>query len=329
MATMAMPYDGDETMKLGGRKTVDTLHRSTVITGSGSPPPPTIATPLPAPLSQPAAPPTVLTPFPQQQFPAQAPKQGSMLPLMVIIAAVLLLGGAGAFAVYKFWPLVKGKGETQVAETTTTATTTTTAQTQATVAATSVDVTPVATTTTAPPPVIIETTTTAPPVTTTTASSKPPVLVAERKPPVVQPKAEVETPPRDEDPAPSGGFNEPTFVDGGDDDFRNERAMESLRRALRGTNVALRAGGMTPELARALREQFPNLPLRGERRRGDPLPGTFERRPVRSNAAPRWQRSKNGRVVFRYQLPDEVYRTGDTPARRLCASRMRWKRSDV
>jgi serine/threonine-protein kinase len=323
MATMAMPYDGDETMKLGGRKTVDTLHRSTVITGSGSPPPPTIATPLPAPVPapQPAAPPTLLTPFPQQQFPAQAPKQGSMVPLLVVLAAVLLLGGAGAFAVYKFWPFGKEKAaETQVAETTTT-TTTTTAQTQATVAATSVDVTPTATTTTAPPPVIVENTQTAPPpVTTTTATSKPPVV--EKKPPLeqprnIQPKEEDETPaPREEESEPAGAFNEPTFVDGGDDDYRNERAMQSLRRALRGTNtVALRAGGMTPALTRALREQFPHLRFEADADVVIRFQGTFERRPraLKRRAATATV-EKNGRVVFRYQLPDEVYRTGDTPA---------------
>ncbi len=318
MATMAMPYDGDETMRVG-RKTADTLHRSTVITGAGpAPPPPSVATPFPAP--QPNAPPTILTPFPQPQFPPQAPKQGSMLPLFLIAGVLLLFAGAAAFAVYKYWPFGRENTETQVAQTTTQSTTTT--QPPSNVAESSLTVTsgvdePVVTSTTADPlPVIVENTqTVAPPpvVTTTTVEPRRPKaeVVEKPKPPVRKQEAA----PQD-DAEPPASFNAPTYVDGGDDDSRNERALDSLRRALRGTNtVALRAGGMTPQLARALREQFPNLRFEADADVVIRFEGTLERRPraLKRRAATATV-TKNGRVVFRYQLPDEVYRVGDTPA---------------
>jgi eukaryotic-like serine/threonine-protein kinase len=337
MPTMAMPYDGDETMKVGGRKTVDTLHRPTMVTGAQGAPAasaaPTIATPLPAaipsaPPQQPGAPPTVLTPFPPQQFASQAPKQGSMLPLLVVILAVLLLAGGGAFAVYRFWPSFGKQG--QVAETvpqgtTTTATTTQepakVAESTLTVTSPSTD-TVVTTTTAAPPPVIVENTqTVAPPV--LSSPVKPPVIIADNpkpKPPVVTPKDEDEETPAPNDEEEETGsrdtFNSPTYVDGGDDDHRNELALDSLRRAMRGTNVvALRAGGMTPELARALREEFPNLRFEAEADVVIRFQGTFERRAraLKRRAATATV-SKNGRIVFRYQLPDEVYRVGMSPA---------------
>jgi eukaryotic-like serine/threonine-protein kinase len=353
MPTMAMPYDGDETMKVG-RKTVDTLHRPTVITaGSQTPPPPppptpsvVAAAPPPPPQQQFQAPPTVLTPLPQQfppqpqqSFMAPAPKQGSSVgPLLLIGLVVLMLLGAAAFAVYKFLPLINPftKGRTDVAETTTgTATTgtttapvTTTQQpkvAEATLTVTSGTNEPVATTTTAAPPVIVENTQTTapsrPPVTTTTAPSKPPVVV--EKPPVKPPVTETAG-GEDEDeetPAPTedtelGAFSGLTYVDGGGDDDQNERAMNSLRRHLRGTKaVALRAGGMTPELARALREEFPNIRFEAEADVVIRFQGTFERRAraLKRRAATATV-SKNGRVIFRYQLPDEVYRVGMSPA---------------
>jgi len=316
MATMAMPLDGDETMKLG-RQTVDTLHRSTVITNSQSPPPPPPAAP------QPVAAPTVLTPLPQQQFVSQAPKQGSFLPLLVIGIVVLLFAATG-FGVYKLWPFGKNKTDTTTAQTTTTQTTTATTTAPAKISEASVTVTsgtsePV-TTTTAPPPVIVENTqTVAPPpvVTTTTEQRKPPVVVVEKaKPPVAEegeesPAGEEE----EEEAAPSGSFGAPTYVDGGDDDS-NERALTALRRNLRGTKaVALRAGGMTPELARALREEFPDIQFAAQSDVVIRFEGTFERRAraLKRRAAVATV-SKNGRVIFRYQLPDEVYRVGMSPA---------------
>jgi hypothetical protein len=341
MATMALPYDGDATMKLGRGTAADTLHRSTVITGAQAspPPPPPVAASAPPPPQQNAAA-TILTPLPEQQFAAHTPfaaqtpfaahtpKQGSAGPLIVVGLVVLLLFGAAAFAVYKFLPMVKEKFGTQVTETTaTTATTpTTTAATtteqprvaEATLTVTSGTSEPVATTTTAPPPpIIVETTHTAAPppvVTTTVEPRKPKGEVAETKPPVTE--DEDDAPATADDSEPSGGFGAPVYVDGGDDDYRNGRALDNLRRALRGTHVvALRAGGMTPELARALREEFPDLRFEAEADVVIRFEGTLERRPraLKRRAATATV-SKNGRVIFRYQLPDEVYRVGMSPA---------------
>jgi serine/threonine protein kinase len=331
MPTMALPYDGDETMKLGRGTAADTLHRSTVITGAAQaapPPPPPIAASAPPPPQQNAAA-TILTPLPEQQFAAHTPKQGSAGPLIVVGLVLLMLFGAAAFAVYKFLPMVKERFGTQVTETTATTVTTptTTAATtteqskvaEATLTVTSDTSEPVATTTTAtpPPPVIVETTHTAAPppvVTTTVEPRKPKGEVAETKPPVTEDGDEA--PGATDDAEPSGGFGAPVYVDGGDDDYRNDRALDNLRRALRGTHVvALRAGGMTPELARALREEFPDLRFEAEADVVIRFEGTLERRPraLKRRAATATV-SKNGRVVFRYQLPDEVYRVGMSPA---------------
>lgn len=323
MATMAMPYDGDDTMKLG-RGTVDTLHRSTLITNApqsvAPAAPPTIAAP------QSAAPPTVLTPLPQQQFVAQQPKQGSSILPLVVIGIVVLLFAATAVGVYVLWPFGKKKVET-VAETTTTATTTQAATTtgsqkisEASVTVTSGTTEPV-TTTTAPPVIVEQTQTVAPPPVLSSETKKPPIVV--EKPPVKPPVAEDATETtgdeeEEESPAADQGdaFGAATYVDGGGDDDRNERALTTLRRSLRGTKtVALRAGAMTPELARALREEFPNIQFAAHADVVIRFEGTFERR---ARALKRRSAvatvSKNGKVIFRYQLPDEVYRVGMSPA---------------
>ena len=322
MATMAMPYDGDDTMKLG-RKTVDTLHRSTLITT----PPHNAAAPPTAPLPPLVAPPTVLTPLPQQQFVSQPPKQGSSALPFIVIGIVVLLFAATAAGVYVLWPFGKKRDEV-VAETTTTATTTQAATTtgsqkisEASVTVTSGTGEPVTLSTTQPPVIVEQTQTVAPPpITTTTETRKPPVVV--EKPPVQPPAGEDatdETPAEDEEPQETDNgdaFGAATYVDGGGDEDRNERALTVLRRNLRGTKtVALRAGGMTPELARALREEFPNITFAAHADVVIRFEGTFERRAraLKRRAAVATV-SKNGKVIFRYQLPDEVYRVGMSPA---------------
>jgi hypothetical protein len=316
MATMAMPFDGDETMKLG-RKTVDTLHRSTVITNASQ-------TPAQAPPPPPAAPvaaPTLLTPLPQQQFVSQPPKQGSILPL-IVVGVVVLLFAATAVGVYVLWPFGKSKTDTPVTDTATTTTQPTTTA-PAKVAEASVTVTsgtgePI-TTTTAPPPVIVEQTqTVTPPVTTTTAPPKPKVEVVEKPketPPAAE-KTDDETPTSEDEADPNEMMGAPTYVDGGGDDDANERALTSLRRGLRGTNaVALRAGGMTAELTRALREEFPGIQFAAHADVVIRFDGRYERRArALKRRAAFATVSKNGRVIFRYQLPDEVYRVGHSPA---------------
>lgn len=308
MATMAMPLDGDETMRVkssGGGTIPDTLHRSTVVTGAQ-----TAVREEPAP----TAAPTVLTPLPQQAFPMQQPKQGSLAPLIVIIGLVLVAVAAVVLALMQ-WPFGAKTTDVQVAETVTAPATTATTP-PAKVAETSVDVASPVTTTTAPP--VLSTTTPTIIETTTTAAPPPPrELTPPRKTDVIEkpkpaPPKEAET-PAEEPPRTFGG--PPTYVDGGEDSEANERALDYLRRQIRGTRVvAIRAPGMQLELARALRERFPNLVFEGEADVVIRFNGTMERlgrgRKRRGATA---TISKGGRVVFRYELPDEVYRVGMSP----------------
>jgi hypothetical protein len=105
-----------------------------------------------------------------------------------------------------------------------------------------------------------------------------------------------------------------SYVDGGDDDDSNERALSNARRELKGTQrVALRAGGMQLDVMRAIREYLPDLEFDAEADVVIRFAGTNERRGrgIKRRAAVATV-EKNGRVVLRYQLPDELYRVGDS-----------------
>jgi len=320
MPTVATPMDGDETMRVPSKvhTNVDTLHRETLRTSS--PAEATMQTPLPAPAPGPAAPVTLLTPLPAG--PTKLRK--GMNPAYFIGFLVLLVL---AFAALLLWPSKRRDPIVRLPQTTTTASTTTT--------------TPV--TETQPPPQIAEASVTvtsgtadstqlSAPITTTTAIITPPkpapiptTTVAEAVPPkpkpVVKPPVEPKPKPQPEDeeeetspePAAPAFGRAATYRDGGDDSA-NDRAMAILRRELRGTTtVALRAGGMTPELARALRDQFPNIQFEGDA----PVVIRFNGRNERLGAGRKRRFAtatveKNGRVIFRYELPDEVYRVGQS-----------------
>jgi eukaryotic-like serine/threonine-protein kinase len=324
--TIMSPIGGtDSTLNLGRTTARDTMIRTAQPTV-----PPTVARPIPQP--QPEGVPTQLTPVPQSYapqpqpyaqppqpgFPAQQPKQGSVLPLIII--GLLLFFVAAAVAAVMFWP--KKTTETQVAETTTTTAPPVTTTEQPKVAEASVTVTsePAVTTTTAPP-LIVETTTTAapPPVLSQpiVPRPKPPVVVAEQP----RPQEPAVTPPSpdddEEEENPRAGLGSaPRYVDGGDDD-NNERALESLRRALRGTkSMSLRGGAMRDELYQAMRAQLPDMEFDGDADVIVRFEGTMERRGrlgLKRRAATATV-SKGGRVVFRYELAPEDYRTGDTAA---------------
>ena len=105
-----------------------------------------------------------------------------------------------------------------------------------------------------------------------------------------------------------------TYVDGADSPT-NERALENLRKAVRGTRtVALRGGAMQVDLVRSLREYFPNLQFEAYADVTIRFDGTMERLGAgRKRRAATAVIEKNGRPVFRYELPDEVYRVGMSP----------------
>ena len=300
----------------------DTLHRTTQVTANQQQQPTaaaTLLTPLPQGQPQASAPPPL-----QPGFQPQPVKKGSMLPLLVVF--VILLLTAGAVAVALKWPFGTTQPDDPIATTTTTTPVTTTQQAQ--IAETSLTVTTGTgelLTTTVPTATIVPTET-APPITQTTppvTQTQPPV--AQPRPPVVQPRPREEPkpvpPPREEPapeeqeaPRPSGRVV--TYIDGGGDDDANDHAMDVLRSELRGTKtIAVRAGGMTAEVTRAIRDSLPGVEIEAYADVTVRFEGTLERRSrgIKRRAATATI-EKNGRTIFRYQLPDELYRVGDAPA---------------
>jgi serine/threonine-protein kinase len=290
---------------------VDTLHRETVRTDA--PAPPTVLTPVPQ-RRQP------LPPVTPAVSPAGSRKQG-VNPLVVILALLLVMGGLIA-AVVLLWPsapepeVVTGTQPPPVVETT--------SQKPPQVAEASVnviatDTAPPTATETQPPLVTTITTTT---VAIDTAPPTP-VRIIERprreerdvraaarraKEEEEQPEAAPPTPP----PAPAIA----TYVDGGDDEDANERLLSNLRDAVQGVNrVSIQGGAMQGELIAALKEAVPSLTVTDSADVVIRFDGTFERLARgRKRRAAQATITRRGRTIFRYELPEEVYRVGMSPA---------------
>jgi len=349
MPTMAVPLDGDATMRFTPAPAplvpsqVDTLHRETVRTASpASQAAATAMTPLPA-APQAGAPPTVLTPLPSSipsHMPPPPPPPMAAAPAKMrkgispvwIIAIVFLFIGAMVAAAVVFWPKKDRPPIVQLPGTTTTSTTTPPAQ----VAEASVNVVPEgtvttptpATTTIAPPPV---TTTTAEPVlsqpVTTTTVAPPPAVEPTPTPikrPEVKPKPAppVATEPEEEpEPAPpvrtpqSSGPVTPaagTYVDGGDDEDGNERALDVLRKEMRGVREVELRGDMYNWVQRTVRNT--GLSIVDSAEVIIDFQGTYEQLGRgRKKRSARVTVTKRGKPIFRYVLPEEVYRVGDAP----------------
>jgi eukaryotic-like serine/threonine-protein kinase len=293
-ATVILPVDGDATMKVISQQ--DTMHRQTVNTPSPS------MSPSPAPA---LAAETVRTPLPLSS-PAPAPVQmrKGMNPAYIvalIAVAALLAGGVALWPRTERGPIVKPPVtsappvQQPVLESTTTSAVAP-AQPQLAEANVTVDAAP------APAPsAIIK----------TTPEPRPAPASKTEPQPAREPAAE----PADDD-RPQGSLTPVhTYVDG-DDSGMNDRAVERLREELRGTKtVALRAGGMQVEVMRELRDNFPDIQFEAYAPVVIRFQGTFDRLGrgrKRRNAVATVE--KNGRVVFRYELPDETYRVGMTPA---------------
>lgn len=158
--------------------------------------------------------------------------------------------------------------------------------------------------TAAPPP----TTTVAPPAATVPTAT---VAPAPKKKPVVEK-------PREAAPAP-GPAPPPvrTYIDGeGGDSGLNDRLLADAKRHLNGvTRVTIHANNaeMLKDLTDHLKEE--GLTVNGGADTVINFDGTLERlgRGKKRRAAQATV-SRNGRVVFRYELPAEEYRVGDTPA---------------
>lgn len=231
--------------------------------------------------------------------PAPPARSRSMLPLLAVIAVVFFVT-LGGIAAVMLWPK---KAEEPVAVTTTTAA----APVQpAQIAESSMDV--VTTSSEAEPE----------PVTTTTDAPEKPVGRIEQTPAEPEPEPE-ETEPEPEPepvkPPAVAASNVPAYVEGGDDDT-NEQMLDNLRRELSGTRrVELRGGAMQAQLIRAMKDQFPHVQIVENAPVVVRFEGTLERLGRgRKRRAAQATITKNGRIVFRYELPAEVFRVGDLPA---------------
>lgn len=296
--TLAIPMGSDAALTSTSR---DTLHRTTLQTNADQE---TIRTPLPA--SPASAAPTVLTPLPDVP---QARTRRGLNPVWIVgfVAAIALAAGAAIF-----WPRSGKRPQVAQAETST---------------GTQASMIPV------PASQTTLTVTSAPEPAATTSSSVPAVQQdaspAPVGPPVVATKTAVPVEPRprrsEPDPAPAKetapppetkpAAAVPTYVDGGGDDNVNERAIELARKELQGTRqFALRAGSMQVEVTRAIREHFPDAEFVAYAPVVIRFDGTFERLGRgRKRRAATATVLKNDRVVFRYELPDEVFRVGMLP----------------
>jgi serine/threonine protein kinase len=290
---------------------------------SAAPPtlPATGATAIPTP--PPPPPPAPAVAPPPAAFTPPAKTSRGISPLVIVLVALLLLLGAAGVGGLLLWPRLK----TLIAGSSTTATTTTqVAQAQsvptATTASTStsalvtppsqtsVDVTATEAPAPGPTATMIETQTTTPsPAPTTTDAQRPNVEHPLR--PGLR-RFERRHPP---EPAPYyGGDSGATYVDGGGDSDTNERALGSLRNALRGVSSVQLRGVMIGLLTNALEESAPSLSVSDSADVVIDFHGEWERlgRGVKRRSAQATV-LKHGRVVFRYELPSEEYRVGMPP----------------
>ncbi|HYK01857.1 MAG TPA: serine/threonine-protein kinase [Thermoanaerobaculia bacterium] len=278
--TVMLPLDGDETMKVRQKTAVAATAVSAAAAGA-----PTLLTPIPSP------PPAVSVQLRKGINPAY---------VVVMIAVVVLLAGGALF-----WPRTTREPILRTANTAVPPVRTPVLETTSTVApppaAAAPQIAEAAVTVSAAP------TLSAPVVTTTRAMPKPAA-------PVVREREQTPPPKPRETPRPSLA-PVVTYVDGHDSGL-NDRAVERLREELQGTTtVALRAGGMQVQVMRALRDNFPDIQFEAHAPVVIRFDGTFDRlgRGRKRRAAVATV-EKDGRTIFRYELPDETYRVGMDPA---------------
>ncbi len=272
MPTMAMPLDGDETMRVKPLTSADTLHRETLRTQAPAEPtirtpmpsalaPPTIAEPTPMPLIAPVAPP----PLPPITPPVPAGKVRSGIhPLWIIAlvflalavtAGVLIVPRVAKIPILQQW-MKTSTSTTSSTDTATTDTSVTSAPTATQASETSLTVTS-ATTDTAPP---VPTATIVETKTTPTETTKPVLTTT--------------TPSREETETTDGSSESDSnqevrgvavnYVEGGDN-RRNRRALFVLRRHLRGVRTFSLRSSSRNELYQAMRRYLPeNVEFDGE-----------------------------------------------------------------
>jgi len=275
----------------------DTLHRSTVRTGVGTVAQTTVRTPLPGPI-----------PATTQQSEIVAREEKSSGAAIVIVALVILIAiGAVVFA------FVRTRSNS-AATTTTTTSTTTIAQTEPQKSQANVDVVspvPTATTSVAPPPP-------AAPTTTTVAQTQTQPAVTETVAPPPRKKRVVEQPVEPVTTTTEAPVERAApvraYVEGGDSGS-NDQLLSEAKQKLHGiTRIAVHATNpeMQKHLTNALGRQ--GLTVADGADTVLEFDGTVERLGLgRKRRSARATVTRNGHVVFRYELPPEEYRVGDTP----------------
>jgi len=138
-----------------------------------------------------------------------------------------------------------------------------------------------------------------------------------KKQPRVEPRIEPRIEPREVEPPPPppAAFSGEAYVDGGGDDDANERLLASLRSQLRGVkSVEVHGGALQEPLVGALKDDIPFLQIANNAsvviRFEGRIDGIGRGRKVREGHG---TITKNGRVIFRYELPTETYRVGLPP----------------
>ena len=237
--------------------------------------------------------------------------EAGIKPVWVVLFVVFIAFAAIAGGGFLLYPKVKGLLAAKSVRTDTTDTTTTTATTTGTTTPTtttepprisqaSVNVVPPPTTTTVETSTLIET----PPVATTTTHAPPPPITETIAPPIKKPH--VEPPPRDEEP-PQPAFNGESYIDGGDNPDANARALRFLRNQVRGVKNVEAHGD---DIVDAIQTEMPYLNIVGDANVEIRFSGSFDvSRGIRTREG-HGTVLKNGRVIFRWELPRETTKFG-------------------
>ena len=295
-ATIMTPLpEADETMRLR-----PTAPGATSVKPVPPPPPPAVAATSSQTMMSSA--PTMMTPLPDMAAtgaPAPAAPtrtRSGISPIFVVLFVILLLAGlaGGAALVLKgALPAFSRKAETE---------TTATAAPVAAVAKPSQS-----TITATPDPIVTQTT--VPTATTATVATAPLGTITVSRDPAPRPVAKVVEPvpqPVEPEPeAPSKVRAVAVYVDGPGSVGMNDRALQRLRAELRGVErVALHAGALQVQVYRAIHRYLPALEFDEE----SDVVITWDSTPQRLSLdkydlAARATIEKNGRPIFRYEIP--------------------------
>jgi eukaryotic-like serine/threonine-protein kinase len=114
-------------------------------------------------------------------------------------------------------------------------------------------------------------------------------------------------------PAPAPEIS--TYIDGGGDGNVNRAMILQLREEVKGIRtVEVHAGAMQEQLVRSLKDHMPHLEIVSSAAVVIRFEGTLERLGMgRKRREGRGTVTRDGKVVFSYELPDQVFRVGMTP----------------